>query len=337
MPHYLNRQIYHETLQACFLTSLCDFLEKTTRKESLTYRQFVESQQNFSLFEESWLTAKDEIRLESETDRLKHWRCRLFKAKGNPRFRDKWHAIPLSAERSLSTVYPVLFGAEGEDLDYRRIGRLYNAVYEALKSPKDENFQNKLNAACEKSLRLIEKFKYENYLGSSKCFFEKIRQDKKYYGATFYYFEKAHRTYAITSEVNSLLDAEDEDEIIRILMNSVGLKDIHFTALYNAFGFIDDCDDLIQCVLAFKFLVVQTVNASRLILDELIDKGYFGGKNEWYDLFLDSLNKMAEKVFYDPNSIDYSIKPGAQKCFETILFTPVFMHYEDGNERVDDW
>ena len=60
---------------------------------------------------------------------------------------------------------------------------------------------------------------------------------------------------------------------------------------------------------------------SRLLIDKLIEGGYFG-KN-WEVLFLEEINSLATWVLYDPASIDYSVKPGTQEAFEMLLTAQV--------------
>ena len=65
------------------------------------------------------------------------------------------------------------------------------------------------------------------------------------------------------------------------------------------------------------------VTSSRLIIDELVEKNYFG--ENWSNLFLEIINELAEKVFYNISDIDFTLShtPSTQKYFEEIILQPV--------------
>ena len=72
--------------------------------------------------------------------------------------------------------------------------------------------------------------------------------------------------------------------------------------------------ELTQVLNIFQNMVIISYN---LVMDELIEKGYFG--ENWEKLFLDMINGMTESVFYDPKKIDYTVAPGSQEKFMEIL------------------
>ena len=63
--------------------------------------------------------------------------------------------------------------------------------------------------------------------------------------------------------------------------------------------------------------------SSCLILDELIERETFG--ENWESLFIDTINKMAEDVLYNPQEIDFSVTEDSQKYFERILHAGVYV------------
>ena len=67
---------------------------------------------------------------------------------------------------------------------------------------------------------------------------------------------------------------------------------------------------------------------SDLILEGLIEKGYFG--NDWEDFLNKTINEMANQVLYDPKEIDYTPNPesqAAQNKYELVLKTLLLLLY----------
>ena len=106
-----------------------------------------------------------------------------------------------------------------------------------------------------------------------------------------------------------------------IITKSVILKDICFPKLYKDFFDIPLYNDLVSCLKYFPDFMNLTISSSCLIIDELIEDGFFG--EDWEDFFHDTLNEMVESVFYNPEEFDFSIKPESQEKFIELLSAPV--------------
>jgi hypothetical protein len=324
----LDEQMELDISNVCLVMSLSDFIEKTKRKRSLTQKDFIEKQIKYSTG-----TPKSK-QLKDETDKFKKLRQRITKNKTNISKRDNWHSIPASAEHPLSITYPILFGQE-DNFRYRAVGRLntlYDKILNAYRSPKDENYQVNLNAACKKALSAIRKLEYESFIKQGEYFLNKVFENKKFYGLSLCGFEKDYGLYRTANEVKHLSQAEDMEEMLNILGASKILNDIYFPHLYVAFSFIDNESDMIRAVGLFSNLLEIIATSSKLILDGLIEEGYFGNDDFWYGLFLDAINELAEDVFYSQSDIEEmkeATTPASQKCFEAVLSFPVALYLED--------
>ena len=136
-----------------------------------------------------------------------------------------------------------------------------------------------------------------------------------------YRLERELRLYIITNEVKKLLQCKDQAEEIDILRKSILLNDIHFPKLYQAFSNLSDVKYTAFCANRFSCFIDLVVSSSRLIIDELIEKSFFG--EDWENMFLDTIDKMTESVFYDPKQFDYTVTPGSQEKFKKVISAPV--------------
>lgn len=122
--------------------------------------------------------------------------------------------------------------------------------------------------------------------------------------------------FELTNNVRRLLECNDEQEKEEILVESLALRDICFPQVRDKFCHrpLDDTQFFIRQFMLFS---ASFIWLSRLLIDKLIEGGYFG-KN-WEALFLEEINSLATRVLYDPASVDYSVKPGTQEAFEMLL------------------
>lgn len=136
-----------------------------------------------------------------------------------------------------------------------------------------------------------------------------------------YRFERQLRLSNITSEVKRLLAAKGDAEESNIIKKSVILNDLHFPKLYQDFSALADLNDTALYSTVFSTLMGDVVGSSRLIIDELVETDVFG--EDWETFFLDAINEMTERVFYDPKQIDYTVAPGSQEKFNEFISAPV--------------
>ena len=303
--------------------------------------------------------------LEKEIETFRQRRYRIFSR--NPSYfpRDNWSAIPKAREDEIAHIYkeylydPKLYyttdllGFEISDdscpqykkiKDYykgmakikdvcKRISVLHNDRYNIRRlSPKDENYKIKLKKELNKFFSKVEKIKYKDFLELCRFQLSDIRKDSRFYGVRLYNFEVASRLRDITARVNELLRCgDDEAEADKILVSTVVLVDIVFPNVYNRFvRLFDDHEAMFYSVDYYKDILFHIVILGRLILDELVEKGYFGEEAEWEGFFLKKINEMAERVFYDPDKIEYTPNPEspeAQTAFEDILAAPAWVKY----------
>lgn len=185
----------------------------------------------------------------------------------------------------------------------------------------DEEYKARLETAYKKFSSKLKKLKYENYLELQRVIIEHIYQDTSYYGMNIYRLEKESRPYITSHEVKALLESSSPNEEKNILMKSSILSGICFPKLYNDFASFSNPWYSWFCAQSFSLFQELIVFSSHLIFDELIEKDYFGKK--WEAFFLKTINDLTEKVFYNPNDIDFIAVPEAQDKFMQILADPV--------------
>ena len=174
--------------------------------------------------------------------------------------------------------------------------------------------------AYDKFSSKLSKIKYENYLELVKEFLSYICNNDKYYGMNIYRFEKEFKPYIITYEVKKMLECENDAEKRTILLRSLVLKDIPFPKLYKDFAAlnINQTAEYTSLFYDFRYFVETS---SRLIIDELVEKDYFG--KDWESFFLNIINEMAGSVFYNPKEIDYTVAPNSDEIYKDLLSYPV--------------
>jgi hypothetical protein len=211
--------------------------------------------------------------------------------------------------------------ASSSYFSHKRIGNLYNDINKELRSPKDEGYQNRLEAAYKRFSSKLRKINYEIFLQLHAEILKHISKNKQYYGVNMYRFERLLRLYNIMEEVDSLLACKDESAERDILRRSIILIDIQFPKVYQSFSVINSAELMSNMAESFSFLYRKVATLSMLVLDYFVEKGRLG--DEWEKLLLDTVNEMTEKVFYDPTKIDFKDKPGTQEIFEKVLDAPI--------------
>ncbi|WP_196611092.1 hypothetical protein [Pectinatus brassicae] len=235
-------------------------------------------------------------------------------------------SIDLKFEWSFMYVLEKLANSNEDLFDtYKRIGNLYNDVGKVLSWNTSVNLDKahhrELVDAYNKFLSKLKKIEYKNLVDLQKEILLHICKDKLYYGINMYRFERQLRLFTIRNEIGYLLKAKDDEEERYFIKKSIILNDLHFPKLYNDFSAFNEIDTVLSYMQQFSSLKSCVIGPSCLILDKLIELNIFG--QNWEQLFLDNINNLTEKVFYNPDKIDYNVIISSQEKFEKILKAPV--------------
>lgn len=348
--YFLAGSPLHDNIyEACLFTSLCMFIHITNRINGSSLGQFIydnslydfNDQQSPNYCPPNYYS---DILLKKENN-LRKERNDILSSRSVYDRRPQWNAM---ADDSMHEwiLYFILtdkekarddtpskrkewasaHGLTAEDYEilrdtFKRIGNLYNEVYTAVNSPKDDAYLGRLQNADDKFMSKLQKLKYENYIELQKIILSHLSESKEYWGINLYRFEKELKPYIITNEVKHMLECNDDDEKHEILTKSIILKDIHFPKLYKDFAALPVYSDIELCANYFPVFQNLIVTSNCLIIDELIENGYLG--SDWKLFFYDTINGMVKNVFYDPEKIDYTITPESQREFMEILAAPV--------------
>lgn len=344
-----NTTVYDDAFDACFFISLCMFLYDTRRVKGMSLRKFIyeNSPQKYNvkgspnyfnydrprefLESNSDMPQKSSSLIRSDEDKLRQYRKRLLDSRPVYHYSSEWSAIRKHSEHEW-TLYFVLNEADAEIQDTaKRIRNLYKDIYGALNSEVDEKYIEKQNSADSKFKSKLKKIKYERFLNLGKFFLDHISGDKTCYGLNLYRFEKEMRLYRITSDVNRLLNCEEEAEARHTINLFIQMHDIVFPRLYEYFGNMSNVRHTQIYADTFWSFMNEVVHSSRLIIDKLVEDDIFG--ENWEQLFLETTNKLAELVLYDPSKINYSLASELQQKFQNYLLEPVkrIIAYQKGH------
>lgn len=318
--------MYDKVYEACFFTALCIYISHSNRIKGKTYQVFYRD--NF-IKPEIWNQnkANDDEDFFHGVDALRQQKNRLLKERSVYIKRPQWSGMPKDSEHEWK-LYNLLNKKDTLSDTYKRLGNLYNDIIKALKSPNDKEYAERVKKAYEKFLSKLNKIQYENFLDLCKFIISHISVDKQYYGMNIYRLEKLLSPYKITYEVNRLLKCINEDEKQQACNEFNILHGIYFTKLYNTFTYLlsqasqgllrqFSFDNLKLAIINFNFFLYDVVSTARLIIDELVEKKYFG--EDWEDFFLNTINDMTERVFYNPNEIDYTVTSQSQEKYVELL------------------
>lgn len=329
-----------DAFEACFFMSLCMFLYDTRRIKGMSLRKFLyehsqmgyndKESPNYFDFESRSREFRDskgdkpgvssDLILGEET-KLRQYRKRLLDKRPVYHDSSEWSAIRKVSEHEW-TLYLQLGGTDTELHDTeKRIRNLYNDVNKAIACKIDENYISNVDKAAEKFCSKIKKLRYERYLELIKYLFEHIKKDKTCYGINLYRLEKGLKPYRITSDVNELVNCNDDMEADCIIQQAMVMENIVFPKLYKYFANLPNISYTQICANIFWLFMDEAVHASRLIIDKFVEAGTFG--KDWEQLFLETTNELAETVLYDPSEINDSIVPKSQQEFEKYLFESV--------------
>jgi len=323
-----NSFYYDDIFEACMFSALCMFIHDTKKIKAMSISDFLYEHSPYKKHykDRRYIHKKVDDNLTSEETSLRQKRYRLLSQRPVYIKRPEGSAIPKSSEHEMSFLYPLtLDGLENAELrdTYKKIGNLYKNVSTAFNSANDEGYPARLDKAYKSFTNKLKKIKYEKSVELQHEILEHICENERYYGMNIYRFEKLLRFWNIGYEVTRLLDCKGvADEEARVLETSVRLNNVWFPNIYKKFAEIDSHDEMEVYAILFGGLMNQTVISSRLILDGLVEEGIFGTDGEWENLFLDTINQMTDKVFYNPreiSSVPDSELPEVQEAFQLVL------------------
>lgn len=349
-----DAHLKNDAYEACLFTTLCMFLHDTRRIKGISLREFLykHSQNKYSEQDSknyfdikktdvhygyNKIISEGNDRIKDEETTLRQARHRLLKTRPVYDKNPEWSGIRKDSE----SEWMLYFGLDkmSDDIQdtFKRIGNLYNDINKELKSLQDDDYEKRLKNAYHKFISKLKKLKYTNYLTLQKEILSHICDNREYYGINIYRFEKEFRLYTITNDVKDLLNCRDVVEEGIILSNSVILSGIYYPKLYKDFSTLSPCSiisDPARCSKIFLDFRDYVVGSSRLIIDEIIEKGYWG--KDWENLFLKTVNEMVEEVFYNPKQIDYSVTPKSQEMFVKVISAPVYVEVSNRINRLHD-
>ena len=329
-----NTDIHADVFNSCFFLMVCLFLYNTKRIKGMSLREFIyahsslnyhdkyiDGKPNRNYFDYDQTTKSKSQDIINEETKLRQYRYRFLKER--PVYNDspEWAAIPKVSEHEWILYYNLNNANCNISDTFKRIKNLYHDVNSALDSPMDSGYEERLGNAYDKFYSKLEKIKYENFLGLGKYCLEHINKDKTYYGINLYRFEKELELFRITKEVNQLLSCEDTDEEAVLLDKFIKLEGIVFPKIYEYFYNLKTLKQLSFYANAFRCFISDFDIPFLLVLDKFIEDGVLG--DNWEDLLVSKINDMVETVLYNPDKIDYSVKPESQEMFFHDLFTPV--------------
>ena len=324
-------EIYDDTFSASFFNVLCLFLHHTKRLKAHTLREFtylhapedynVPGTPNYFNYQR---TTEESIKGKANKSRevaLRKYRERLFEHRPGYTDTTEWSGIRKYSEHEwilyfLKEKEPEIEGT------LKRIKNLYNGIYKAIESPKDNGYKNRLETAYDKFSSSLEKLQYKSFLKLGRFCIAHIRDNPAAYGINLYRLEKELHLYRTTNDVNQLLECENEEEEVAILDKSMIMQEIIFPKLYEYFGSLGGIKHTRFYSQTFQSFQIELVIPSFLVIDKFLDDSSLG--SDWENLFLKTINEMAEIVLYNPENIDYSVTSKSQEMFEYNIAIPVY-------------
>lgn len=325
-----NMEIYDDVFNACFFNVLCLFLHHTKRLKALTLRKFiylhapegyyVPTSPNYFDYQSTYKESIKGAGLKSKEDAFRQYRERLFKYRPGHTDTMEWSGIRKYSEHEW-ILYFLKEDAPEIERTLKRIKNLYKKINEAIESPWDNGYKDRLETAYDKFFSSLEKLQYKSFLELCEFCITHIGKEPTTYGINLYRLERGLRLYRITNDVNQLLECENEEEEVAILDKSIVMQEIVFPKLYEYFGNLSDFKHTCFYSSTFQSFQNKLIIPSLLVIDKFLDDGSLG--SNWENLFLETINEMAEIVLYNPENIDYSIKPESQEMFNWDICLPV--------------
>ena len=321
LVHFLNdAELSKSVYEALLFTTLGSFLHGSKRIKGKRLIDFVYDHSPLNLSKSDFAPSAVTDMLHAETVRLRKARNRRL-SEGKAYYKNsQWTAITKDAEHEWTFYFALESSDEAVQDTFKRLGNLYKGLDDALDADKDDNYAGKLNTAYGKFESKLRKIQYSNYVKLQQAILEHIKADQTYWGLNLYRLERKLKPYAITNEVKTLAACQDKADESRFLLQSVILQDIEFPAVH---AFLSSLEPEISraCSQDFSVLRSNVELGGCLILDALVEAGVFG--DDWETLFRDMTNRLAERVLYDPEKLDFTVTEHSQQAFEKLLAAPV--------------
>lgn len=340
----LSDKIY----EACFFMTLLTFLHTSKHIKGKSIRKFVFQYHplNFRNKESEYYGTDA---LDQAEDYLRKYRNVLLSRQEIQITNIQWSAISKDSEHEWTLFFPLRdYKRSGDkslpsairDTD-KRFGNLYSDIIHVCNTEKDSGYEKRLMTAYSKFMSKLHKIKYENYVELAKTFLLHTDKNIEYYGMDIYKCEDGMKPYIITREVKRLSMCQSIDEENDILFQHVILKDISFPKIYE---FLIDLlsndiyykynkkvyfEDIFTFRCAFLFFIEYVVTSGCLIFDKLVEGALRDDGEEtakwkgWEDLFRETINEMAERVFYNPRELDFTVTAKPQENFIKFISAPV--------------
>lgn len=294
------------------------FLHTSKRVKGMSIDQFIQRNGPRRYYQQPGLRQSDAEMLRKARER------RLRQGPVYVKKNTQWNAITKDNEHEWKFYFALKEADEVVRDTEKRMGNLYKGIKAAIYSERDDQYESRVEGAYKKFLSKLAKLQYENYLKLCKEAISHICEDKTYYGMNIYRLEKRLQPYKIIKEVKKLAECRSSEEETDLLLRMVYLDEICFPKIYEAL--LHNPVNLVEKY-AGEFLHIwqEETFKSGLILDELVEKGFWG--EDWETLLRNKVNGMAEEVFYDPQKVDFFIadQAQAQEKFARILHAGVFI------------
>lgn len=315
--------------EAYIFTVCSSFLHTSKRVKAMPISNFVKENHPLDFVNPDSPNYREPSLLQSEVDRLRKFRQRrLSQGQVYIKQNTQWNAMTKDSEYEWARYYNL---EESDDVIGgvdKRIGNLYKGIREALSAEQDDGYQNRVQEAYKKFLSKLKKIKYRDYLELYKSDLTRICKNNQYLGMNLYRLERRLQPHKIINEVKRLTECNSPELEAELLLKTVLLDEICFPKIY---------EDLLPNSLVliehyaneFLYTLTDEVAISNLILDELVEKGFW--EEEWETLFLNKINEIAEEVFYDPEKMKEELNTSnfiadhVQEKFTRLLHAGVFI------------
>lgn len=309
--------------EAYVFTACSAFLHTSKREKAMTISEFVKKNHPLDFKNRNSPNYWNPSLFQSEVERLRKARQRrLNQGAGYYKENSQWNAMAKDSEYEWTRYYTLeTIDAVIRDTN-KRVGNLYKGIPEAIAAARDDKYNGGVQLAYKKFLSKLKKVKYKDFLSLYKTDFSRICENKEYYGLNLYRLERRLQPYKIMYEVKKLTRCCSSEEEADLLLKMICLDEICFPKIYEAL-LHTPLDLIAQYTEEYLQMWITDTIISNLILDELVEKNFFG--ENWCALFLDKVNEMAEEVLYNPQTVEFFEEEYAQEKFVRLLHAGVFL------------
>lgn len=303
----------------CFVT-LCSYLHASKRIKGQSIRDFVHDRSPLN-FKDSDSFNHRAIALEnSEIARFRKARNRHL-SKNEVYIKDtKWEAISKDAAYEWEGVFAIESAEENVKEVCKRIKNLYSGLDEVFDLAEDDRYPERFKKIYDKFVNRLTKISYADYQKLMEFYLTRIAANKEYCGINLYRLERRFKPYIISREIRELCACQTSEERAALLLKDVILRNIGFPRLYEDFEKLSP-EQMEACAAEFPNWLSEIVFSGCLILDCLVENGTFGP--DWEKLFIMTTNHMAEKIYYQPETLDKTAPEAAEGNFFDLLSSPV--------------